>query len=779
MKKQRLLQIILFLFPVIIGYAQQAKLSGLLCDEQGRALSDANVFFLQKDSLVAGIVTNAKGEFSIKMDTGSYVLFISFLGFEEYSKEIALTPTGLKLPPVILRNKAIALDELVVAADKNPYAVKQNREIYNIPSSIKRSTQDIYQVLTHVPSLKVDINERKLEIAGVSNKLIMVNNIRRDEGYLLAIDPEEIERVEVIRNTGVQYSSENIDGILNVITKSRQAGTQRGNLGVQLHPGMAYGFLNSYYFFALDKFSVTFLGSYFFFNEKKRDITISRTSLSGKDVIRTEKSTDSTRFKMHNPYLMASMNYILSEKMFTSLDFWYNGSPQTMERPYQGNVFVNDGRKYGFRSNTLDDSRFNAYGLSYYWQAQLNENQTLDAQIGYSNTQDRQINLFEEWRNDNGSYTHLRTDNKGGQHKVDVQTNYKQKLGKHLFETGYRFFRQYDRFEGRTDVGIDFSKYDEWRNYLYAGLSGDLTDKWSYQIGIGYDWVKTNVNKSARNRYHEFTPNARLSYAITGKQTMSLDYRRNRQSPSFSNLNPVPTYSDTSYVYYGNPYLRPYYANTLRLNYQFGISRFYLMTSLQYQYVNNFIVTREFLDNSGIYNITVDNAGRYSSVSANLNLSVNILKAWKVSMNGTMERRSYKDDHVAQFNKDFWVPKLWLSSMVNYDKLSVNFDYSPILRTRTLTGYLEAGGESSLNASYNLTSHIGLSLGCRYLFPMTYKREVYEENFKEITRDKMVERSWRVLLGFRYYFQKGKQRGSKQNGAKRYNDDVEVGIEKY
>ncbi|WP_455625663.1 TonB-dependent receptor [Parabacteroides sp.] len=773
-------RILMLLFiSVTAGHAQQATLSGLLYNEKNEVLPDANVFFLQKDSLMAGVITDPKGEFSIKMDTGRYTLYISFLGFEEYSREIVLTPGGLKLPPVILRSKAIALDETVVAADRNPYEVKQNREIYNVPLSIKKSMQDIYQVLTHVPSLKVDLNERKIEIAGVSNKLIMVNNVRREDGYLLTIDPEEVERVEVIRNTGVQYSSENIDGILNVITKPRRSGTQRGNFGVQLHPGMAYGFLNSYYFFALDKFSFTFMGSYFFFNEKKRDITISRTSHFGGDIVHMEKRTDSTRFKMHNPYVMASMNYIISEKTFASLDFLYNGSPQTMERPYQGSVFVNDQKSYDFRSNTLDDSKFNSYDLSYYLQTQFDENRTADLQVAYSNTQDKQINLFEEWRKDNGAYTNLWTDNKNQQHEIDAQTNYKHKLGKHLLEIGYRFFRQYNRFDGRTDAGLDHLKYDEWRNYLYAGLSGDLTDKWSYQLGVGYDWVKTEVNKGMRNRFHEFTPNARVSYAITGKQNISLDYRRNRQSPSFSNLNPIRTYSDTSYVYYGNPYLRPYYANTLRLNYQFGVNCFYLMTSLQYQYVNNFIVTREFLDDSGVYNITVDNAGRYSSVSANLNLSVNVLKWWKISMNGTMARRSYKDDHVDQFNKDFWVPRLWVSSMVNYDKLSVNFDYSPILRTRTLTGYLEAGGESSLNASYNLTSNIGVSLGCRYLFPMTYKREVYESDFEEITRDKMVERSWRVLLGFRYYFQKGKQRGSKQNGAKQYNDDVKVGIEKY
>ena len=118
-------------------------------------------------------------------------------------------------------------------------------------------------------------------------------------------------------------------------------------------------------------------------------------------------------------------------------------------------------------------------------------------------------------------------------------------------------------------------QYKEFRNYVYAGLSGKLHPKWSYRIGVGYDFVNTDISKIVKNDYQEFTPNAHLGYAINQSQNISIDFSRNRTSPAFSNLNPNRNYTDTTRVYYGNPYLTPYYTNSLRLNYQLFKSRFF------------------------------------------------------------------------------------------------------------------------------------------------------------------------------------------------------------
>lgn len=171
-----------------------------------------------------------------------------------------------------------------------------------------------------------------------------------------------------------------------------------------------------------------------------------------------------------------------------------------------------------------------------------------------------------------------------------------------------------------------------------------------------------------KNDYKEFTPNVQLGYTINQSQNINIDYARKRTSPAFSNLNPVRNYTDTTWVYYRNPYLLPYYTNAVRLNYQLFKSRFYTMGTVEYQSINKYIVQHEFLDNSGVYNVTFGNTGQYSNANFNLNFSVDVLKGWKIMANGGVRYNMYEDEQVAQFNKNFWSASLWVMSMVNYKK---------------------------------------------------------------------------------------------------------------
>ena len=67
MNKIIVILICLFSFGKI--YAQQTTVKGSVLTEQNEALPGAAVVFLQQDSLVAGLMADKKGRFSLQIDT--------------------------------------------------------------------------------------------------------------------------------------------------------------------------------------------------------------------------------------------------------------------------------------------------------------------------------------------------------------------------------------------------------------------------------------------------------------------------------------------------------------------------------------------------------------------------------------------------------------------------------------------------------------------------------------------------------------------------------------
>ncbi len=777
MKKIVSLYICLFCF-CMVAYSQQAVVKGSVQAGDKENLPNATVVFLQQDSIVAGVITDNNGNFSVKIDTGLYEMRVAFVSFEDYAVPVRLPLGGLKLEPVVLQTKAYELGETVITADKMQYELKNNQLIYKIPTNVKKTATDIFQVLTHVPSLKVRVDEKSLGIIGSENPIVMVNNIRRDSRYISMLKPEDIEKVEVIRNPSIRYGSKNVDGIVNIVTK-KISNTQQGNVNLQLNPEIEYGFMGASYLYASDKFSLSLMGQDFFFNEDKTDISVFRETRNNDQVTRTYKYGDDKRYKMNSLYLATSMDYIVSDKMFMTLDAKYIGNPEDMDRPYAGYVDVDGVRQYDLTVGNHSESRYHNYAFSYYWQIKFNEKNELNLEADYSGTQNRTESLYEE-KGTNGyaGYTNDRLD-KNFHDNLDAQLNYSHKFGNHSFESGYRFYWQSSDFDGRINGSLDAMRYKEYRNYVYAGMSGAFKDKWSYQVGLGYDFVKNDISGFVKNDHREFTPNAKFGYSINQSQSISVDYARRRTSPAFSNLNPNRQYSDTTWVYYGNPHLTPYYSNTFKLDYQLFKSRFYLMGTAGYQLIDDYIVQHEFLDDAGVYNVTFGNTGRYSNAYFNLNFSVDVLKGWKIMANGGVRYNMYEDDQVAQFNKNFWSASLWMMSMVNYKKVSANFSYFPFFRTPTLTGYSTVGSESSLQVSYMLNPTISLIAGFRYLIPLKYKLETYQDDYTEITKEHMTDRSWRFMVGFNINLQKGKYKQRPRKVSKQYNDSRVIDINAY
>jgi len=107
----------LFTFCVFFAYiseGQKYTISGYITDEQtGESLIGTNVYVKNP---VRGTTTNAYGFYSITLEKGTNVLYASFLGYSDWSKEIVLNGNvslNIKLSP-----SAITTQEVLITGDR-------------------------------------------------------------------------------------------------------------------------------------------------------------------------------------------------------------------------------------------------------------------------------------------------------------------------------------------------------------------------------------------------------------------------------------------------------------------------------------------------------------------------------------------------------------------------------------------------------------------------------------------------------------------------------------
>ncbi len=141
MTKRTLFFFALFLFSVLsiqISIAQQIAnytLTGKILDSESKQpveFASVAIYKMSDNSLVSGIITNAKGEFLLKnLPTGKYVIKSSFVGYQTNSLTIQIAGAPVNLPePIYLSVSALTLDGVQVTANRNEKQISAEKTIY-------------------------------------------------------------------------------------------------------------------------------------------------------------------------------------------------------------------------------------------------------------------------------------------------------------------------------------------------------------------------------------------------------------------------------------------------------------------------------------------------------------------------------------------------------------------------------------------------------------------------------------------------------------------------
>jgi len=219
----------------------------------------------QKDTVVAGMITERKGDFSLENlpILGNFRLKITAIGYKTYEQKVAFDLKGLRgaggaingggapagngdaqpnmagatqainaidkdLGNIKLSEDAQTLESATVTASKPLITMGVDRKIYNVEKDISAAGGSATDVMKNVPSVQVDI-DGNVTLRN-SPPTIFVDG-RPTTLTLDQIPADAIQSVEIITNPGAKYdASGGTAGILNIVLKKNRKAGYNGNV---------------------------------------------------------------------------------------------------------------------------------------------------------------------------------------------------------------------------------------------------------------------------------------------------------------------------------------------------------------------------------------------------------------------------------------------------------------------------------------------------------------------------------------------------------------------
>ena len=219
----RFLSIIIFLAAALDVVAQDYSIKGKVLDS-GQPFELANVVLQTQDSVfVTGVATDTKGGFKIeKVTPGNYRLIVSAIGYINNVIELQGFSKSVDLGEIVLEEETERLDEVTVTAS-NEVNKADRKVIFPNKQQLAVSTNGVNLLnALQLPHLEVSVLNNKVSLTTRESLQLRLNGVKVSEQDLMAVQPQDVIRIEYIENPGVRYG--NAGAVINYITRRHESG---------------------------------------------------------------------------------------------------------------------------------------------------------------------------------------------------------------------------------------------------------------------------------------------------------------------------------------------------------------------------------------------------------------------------------------------------------------------------------------------------------------------------------------------------------------------------
>ncbi|MBK7870055.1 MAG: TonB-dependent receptor [Saprospiraceae bacterium] len=669
-----ILATLVFLLPLrIFGQQSSVTVSGIIKNKvSNEVLSFVNVVIKKSSdsSAVSGTISNEEGLFILSdIKPGDYILYISFIGFNTYSKALFVGSNSayLDLGVIQLEESAQQLDEVVVTATQDAVSGKMDKKTYAVEDNVSQSGGSVLQVMQNLPG--VTVQDGLVQLRGSNQVMILMDGKQTaitgfgNQNGLDNIPASAVEKIEIINNPSSKYDANGNAGIINIILKKEEKEGWNGKVGLSTGLGALWVRKENLPNIRPQYQATPKINPSLSLNYRKNKVNLflqadnlyTQTLNKNEFVTRTYEDEENTVVRQQlkrnrNTNLFTSkagVDWFMNERNSLTISGLFNQETiiDRGDQPFFSEDLSERQRLWQF----LEDEVLTAIMASTAYQHKFKQ-PGHKLHIGFNYTFNRED---EKYFFDNTLPTYTSKESFAliaDQRVADFTFDYTRPMKHGLLETGLKFRRRtiptdmqfFPGLNSPLDPDADGkATYKEtipaiYGNYTYQTkkLEAELGVRIEY-INLQYE-VDPNHNTYSSDGYNYFQPfpNARLTFNLNDKNKLSFFYNRRVDRPDEVDIRIFPKYDDAEIIKVGNPALQPQFTNTFELGYKNVWTKGYYYVATYHRMAEGTItrIASTVPGSTLIYNIT-QNAGKSYSTGFEMIFSQDLSQRVAVNLN--------------------------------------------------------------------------------------------------------------------------------------------------
>lgn len=756
----------------------ERKLIGRLIDNHNLPVEFANIQLLNpKDSsFICGGVSNANGDFVIPCQQKQALMKVSFVGYKTICKLVSIARIG----NVRMQANSYLLKGVTVEAAR--VVEKVDRQIIFPTKEQVKTASNGYDLLDNLslPTIIVNRAERKVLSLKGGDVQIRINDVKASMQDVLALQPDEVTKVEFINVPGLKYGDSNLDAVINYQVRRRYAGYVSG---VSTMQGTKAGFNNSDGYFKYNvkksEFSLNYSFSYRSVEERSYESLGTYHLPTGETLHRNYLGYDS-------PFLYTTNNvqlgYNLSEPdkytLNVRLNFYNHNSPvRGMNQLYQesgkANQYLQNNRKMLEQIPSLD--------IYYSLNMPHDQNLALNLVGTYIGT-DYQYRMREYTFNKspdesvkNAPLTDYSYDATGRKRSLIGEGTYSKNWKQMALSVGgqYNISHTDNIYVGSSNADTEL-KYSNL--YLFTQLQGQ--QKWfSYQVGVGATRSSIHQGENGYSKWL-FRPQVTLQAKASDRLSFKWSSKITSDIPSLSDLSELRQYSNSFEARDGNSGLKPFtgYNNTLSASWNIPLMSVYLEGNWTYydKPIATSILPEKREDGSYLFVSKPKNQKSHNYKHLLLTPEVHLIKD-HLDLNLMCEYQNVKTkglDYSHEFNYFSY------GAEIRYMTGNWNIGYGAYKVEKSFWGEKTNGGEptSNLAVTYSYKNWQFGVLGLFVFYPhgCVYKDELFNKYVQQKNKVRLADQGNMLVFSASFNFSHGRRYHT--GSRKLNNSDRDNGI---
>jgi outer membrane receptor protein involved in Fe transport len=789
---------------ILLEQNQQVEyeIKGRLLNELHEPVPSATIRIIKAgvDKTIQTTQSDLNGYYNLLVkESGEYIIKVSAIGIDSLSVGITLNATKIvQLPDYILFTSKNQLKEVVITGSKPLIKQEIDRITYDVQRDPDNLTSNALEIMRKVPLLSVD-GEDNLRLQGGSDYRIMIDGkpssllLRNPKDVLKSFPATSILSIEVITTPPSKYDSEGIAGIINIITKKRQANGYSGSINIseKIPVGGPTGSLS----IALKrgKFSASAFGGAGYFNQP--EIAYSRNRItsgaSPTNLIQSGLRSNHNWFSYFDSeysYELDSLNLMTAEVGFNKGKNHSSDAQLSTLNALDNTMLLQE-----FTVDNITQNRWDGIdlGLDYQHGFKKSKNDLFTLSYKFRETGNQDIGNITTTNRTNYNRPDFNQVNNSGSYEHTAQVDYTFSLKKIKTEAGVKgIFRNnnskfaYNSFDAKTgNFTNDRQLSNSFENYqnVYSAYNAYTFKINNLGLKLGYRLEKTFVsgmifasNVEYKTNYTSLIPSLSINYNFKNQSNINFGFTQRVQRPNIWVLNPYVDRSNANYEITGNPNLDPVRSNNFQIRYNptlngtLILGAFYSFANNAIQEISTFDATRQ------VTSVTYANLGKDKNIGITFNSNYPLSKQWTLNSNFNVRHVRYEGiiNNILTANSGI-VGSAYIGSSFKLTKsLNINGNFNYASRSITLQTKTNAYASFTVGVNKELIKS-KLIISTAVSNPFTKFRNSTNittgNYFTQIDESQLYFRSFTLSLNYRFGKLEDKVKRTKKSIN---NDDV-------